>query len=415
MTEKHSIIEPEGDKKSKFLDLPYCAWCFRCVGSLDEHLDKFSKTKATTSLGLPPLSKVIQRESNGLYGTTFCSEECASEVESRESRISEADLPALKKFLEHADEINCFYRFALKAILSQDDLSVLIQAPFLESIHIPDEDPEAYRTETNGQTRDSWNLMRAMSSVPEISFEQYDRILGMLCRNTVGVRVPHPLVKLVKKVDEEQDKEMMAKLLPRIRQLAQRRKENPSDSEVSEEEESEEDEDEAEDEDEDEDEDTSDDEDASDDDVDSENDSEEGSDEEEDEEDSESETNDGNRDYEWEDAEGKFQFNSSWFSDIEGAAIYVGTACLNHSCDCNCDIRFNDDATASLVASYDIKAGDELTISYAECDDSLEDRQKDLLGYGFQCSCVCCKEEAAEVEAEAEEAAEPASKKQKTE
>ncbi len=68
------------------------------------------------------------------------------------------------------------------------------------------------------------------------------------------------------------------------------------------------------------------------------------------------------------------------FLNNEGSALYVTQSKINHSCVPNSVITFpSSDHTLSLMASSDIKAGDEITISYLdECsvDRSRHSRQK---------------------------------------
>lgn len=68
------------------------------------------------------------------------------------------------------------------------------------------------------------------------------------------------------------------------------------------------------------------------------------------------------------------------FLNNEGSALYVTQSKINHSCVPNAVITFpTSDHTLSLLALSDIKAGDEITISYIdECsvDRSRHSRQK---------------------------------------
>lgn len=84
--------------------------------------------------------------------------------------------------------------------------------------------------------------------------------------------------------------------------------------------------------------------------------------------------------------------------------IYFRCAMINHSCNPNCTFHIvetkgsTDAGNQWLVieASRDIKAGDELTISYIPCGDSFEERQALLsFCYGFKCVCFRCTEEKA--------------------
>lgn len=75
------------------------------------------------------------------------------------------------------------------------------------------------------------------------------------------------------------------------------------------------------------------------------------------------------------------------FLNNEGSALYVTQSKINHSCVPNAVITFpSSDHTLSLMALSDIKAGDEITISYLdECsvDRSRHSRQKVHFRFGF--------------------------------
>ncbi|KAI5894542.1 SET domain-containing protein [Schizophyllum commune H4-8] len=64
----------------------------------------------------------------------------------------------------------------------------------------------------------------------------------------------------------------------------------------------------------------------------------------------------------------------------------------NHSCSPNARYTFNKQTfTSRLRAVRDIKAGEEITITYSRLDVPSADRQKDLAPYGFVCTCDACK------------------------
>ncbi|KAG4077334.1 hypothetical protein HA402_009735 [Bradysia odoriphaga] len=86
------------------------------------------------------------------------------------------------------------------------------------------------------------------------------------------------------------------------------------------------------------------------------------------------------------------------FLNNEGSALYVTQSKINHSCVPNSVITFpSSDHTLALMALTDIKAGDEITISYLdECsvDRSRHSRQKELTeNYLFVCRCAKCEEQ----------------------
>lgn len=95
-----------------------------------------------------------------------------------------------------------------------------------------------------------------------------------------------------------------------------------------------------------------------------------------------------------------FRTNAFGFSDHEGlTGIYVFCARINHSCDPNCGWNIsqipesNDpgDCVIRVTAAQNLKAGDELTITYTFRENRVEERQTELLrSYGFKCSCPRC-------------------------
>lgn len=95
-----------------------------------------------------------------------------------------------------------------------------------------------------------------------------------------------------------------------------------------------------------------------------------------------------------------FRTNAFGFSEHEGlTGIYVFCARINHSCDPNCSWNVSetpesDDPRARTIrvtATQDLKAGDELTITYTTRENRVEERQTELLRiYGFICHCPRC-------------------------
>ena len=67
------------------------------------------------------------------------------------------------------------------------------------------------------------------------------------------------------------------------------------------------------------------------------------------------------------------------------------------SCEPNLDVTFpQNNALVALVASRDIAAREQLTISYTDTGLGLQQRRAALhFGYGFTCGCPRCVEEAA--------------------
>ncbi|KAL1660765.1 hypothetical protein GGF50DRAFT_106030 [Schizophyllum commune] len=65
---------------------------------------------------------------------------------------------------------------------------------------------------------------------------------------------------------------------------------------------------------------------------------------------------------------------------------------VNHSCSPNARYTFNKPTfTSRLRAVRDIKAGEEITITYSRLDVPSAERQKDLAPYGFVCTCDACR------------------------
>lgn len=79
-----------------------------------------------------------------------------------------------------------------------------------------------------------------------------------------------------------------------------------------------------------------------------------------------------------------------------GTAVYMLPSLLNHSCEPNVDALWRDgDATLTLAARRDIAAGEELSITYIDADLPVAERRQMLHhGYGFNCRCPACLDEA---------------------
>lgn len=81
---------------------------------------------------------------------------------------------------------------------------------------------------------------------------------------------------------------------------------------------------------------------------------------------------------------------------VEGTAFYAVQSCFNHSCQPNAHaLRSEDDLNsfAVIVATQDIPAGDEVTISYVDESLPYEQRQEALQDYGFLCCCPLCQQQ----------------------
>jgi hypothetical protein len=89
------------------------------------------------------------------------------------------------------------------------------------------------------------------------------------------------------------------------------------------------------------------------------------------------------------------------FPPLDGTAMFSITCKMNHSCDPNIMVVYRRlpgwgrrfPLTAFSVATRDIAAGEELTISYIDANESYEERTKALRSYGFTCRCPRCIKE----------------------
>lgn len=78
------------------------------------------------------------------------------------------------------------------------------------------------------------------------------------------------------------------------------------------------------------------------------------------------------------------------YPPLSGVGLYDGVAMLNHDCEPNAVVVFEQDATAAVAALRPIRKGEEICISYIEVDQNVHERRADLLDYGFVCSCSRC-------------------------
>ena len=90
----------------------------------------------------------------------------------------------------------------------------------------------------------------------------------------------------------------------------------------------------------------------------------------------------------------RLRFSSSLFPAHKGTALFPLISKVNHSCRPNCYLLWTSCSVASLVASVDIRPGDELQISYlgekAECFSAARRRRWLRENYGFECRCEEC-------------------------
>lgn len=84
------------------------------------------------------------------------------------------------------------------------------------------------------------------------------------------------------------------------------------------------------------------------------------------------------------------------FPPLDGTGFFMTTCKINHSCDPNVFVQYNQDPylglVLELVALKDIEEGEELVQSYIDQNLPTEKRQKALRDYGFQCRCHKCIE-----------------------
>ena len=81
------------------------------------------------------------------------------------------------------------------------------------------------------------------------------------------------------------------------------------------------------------------------------------------------------------------------------SAVYPRISCVNHSCRPSCEVQWFDESHGgTLVATRNIRKGEELYISYIPETvqaDSVHARRASLRDYGFECDCDKCTTEAA--------------------
>jgi len=80
-----------------------------------------------------------------------------------------------------------------------------------------------------------------------------------------------------------------------------------------------------------------------------------------------------------------------------GSAVYLLTSFLNHSCDPNVEVRFEENnSTATVAVLRDVEEGEQLCISYVDFEAPGQQRRDQLeWGYGFKCKCSKCMSELA--------------------
>jgi SET and MYND domain-containing protein len=84
--------------------------------------------------------------------------------------------------------------------------------------------------------------------------------------------------------------------------------------------------------------------------------------------------------------------------DSTGSALYLLASLLNHSCEPSVNVAWPaNNGTAAFTAARDISAGEQLHVSYIDCEQEVSTRQEFLAwSYGFRCRCAKCAEELAD-------------------
>lgn len=98
--------------------------------------------------------------------------------------------------------------------------------------------------------------------------------------------------------------------------------------------------------------------------------------------------------------------DAEYATPCEATAFLALQSCVNHSCNPNaaatCD---QGDNTVAIVARRDIRAGEEVTLSYIDEGLPYKQRQAELRDYGFVCRCDTCIADAAAAKARRQGAA----------
>ena len=82
----------------------------------------------------------------------------------------------------------------------------------------------------------------------------------------------------------------------------------------------------------------------------------------------------------------------------QGSAIFLAMSRINHSCVPNCCFVWNRTLQQETVhAVRDIDEGAELSVAYCNVARGKKEREEDLIGYGFVCSCQACRDAGDEV------------------
>ncbi len=83
----------------------------------------------------------------------------------------------------------------------------------------------------------------------------------------------------------------------------------------------------------------------------------------------------------------------AYFPPLDGTALFTVICCMNHSCNPNAEILWDEESNAlqAIVKTIkNIKKGDEISFSYIDSSLSYSERREKLRDYGFTCSCERC-------------------------
>jgi len=87
------------------------------------------------------------------------------------------------------------------------------------------------------------------------------------------------------------------------------------------------------------------------------------------------------------------RFSTRLLPSFHASALYATIARANHSCVPNASVEHGQDAEAMLLASRDIKRGEQIFISYVDEQNSKSERRQELRDHAFVCQCERCKAE----------------------
>ena len=94
-------------------------------------------------------------------------------------------------------------------------------------------------------------------------------------------------------------------------------------------------------------------------------------------------------------------------SGSTGAAVFAFGSLFNHSCVPNVDVQWlRGNADATFRTQLDVAQGEELTVSYVDSFLGVKERRQRLLfGWGFECQCTACQNDAANDQGQGDRAA----------